>query len=157
MKKIILIACAAIFSMTSHSQAYETGIGLRGGLSNGITVKHFIGSDVALEGILHTRWRGFGITGLFEIHANAFGVDELFWYYGGGGHIGFYPYYDNSPFDDEFSGNTTVIGVDGILGIEYNIREIPINVSVDWKPTVNLIGLSGPYLDGGALSVRYTF
>lgn len=158
MKKLILVAALATFTIGSSAQAYETAIGLRAGFSTGVTAKHFIKSNLALEGILHYKWGlGLGITGLFEIHANAFDVDELYWFYGAGGHVGLYQYNNKAPFDEPFSGTTAVIGIDGIIGIEYNIREIPIAVSVDWKPTVNLVGLTGPDFDEGALSVRYTF
>ena len=51
----------------------------------------------------------------------------------------------------------TVIGIDGIIGLEYSFTEIPINVSIDWKPVLNIIGYSGFWGDGGALSVRYMF
>ncbi len=56
----------------------------------GLTVKHFISQRSALEGLLSTRWRGFEITGLYEVHNNAFDVERLNWYFGGGGHIGFW-------------------------------------------------------------------
>ena len=48
-----------------QAQDYNTGIGLRGGLSNGLTIKHFISSNTALEGIISTRWRGLELTGLY--------------------------------------------------------------------------------------------
>jgi hypothetical protein len=51
----------------------------------------------------------------------------------------------------------TVIGVDGILGLEYNFSEVPINISIDWKPAFNLVGYSRFFGDGGALSLRYIF
>jgi len=156
MKKILMTAIAMIgFVTLTNAQDYNTGIGLRGGLSNGLTIKQFIGNRVALEGILTTRWEGFSITGLYEIHNQAFGVDRLNWYYGIGGHIGFWNG-ENVGWADEHI-NYTVIGVDAILGIEYNFRELPINLSADWKPAFNLIGYSGLWADGGALSIRYIF
>lgn len=157
MKKLFLVIAIALSASFSFAQDYQTAVGVRGGFPAGLTVKHFLSGDLAVEGLLHSRWGGFGVTGLLEKHAKAFDVDGLNWYYGGGGHIGFYTWRKNSPWDDEFNGTTMVIGVDGILGLEYNIGAIPINISVDWKPTVNFVGLSGPYFDNGALSVRYTF
>lgn len=156
MKKILMTAIAMICFVTfSNAQDYNTGIGLRGGLSNGVTLKQFIGNRVALEGILTTRWQGFSITGLYEIHDQAFEVDRLNWYYGVGAHIGFWNG-DNVNWSDQ-STNYTVIGVDGIIGIEYNFLELPINLSADWKPAFNLIGYSGFWADGGAISIRYIF
>ena len=158
MKKIILTLTFVIFIYAfTSAQDYNTGIGLRLGFSNGLTVKHFIGQRSALEGLLSTRWRGFEVTGLYEVHNQAFDVERLNWYFGGGGHIGFWNG-DNTygRWGDE-GVNYTVIGIDGILGIEYNFDAVPINISLDWKPAFNLTGYSGFWGDGGALSIRYIF
>ena len=125
------------------------------GYRRGLTLKHFVGSKAAFEGILSTRWSGFDITGLYEIHNIAFEVDRLRWYYGGGAHIGFWNG-DNVTWGDEGS-SYTVIGIDGILGIEYSFSEAPINIGIDWKPAINLVGYTGFWADGGALSIRYIF
>ena len=137
------------------AQDYTTGIGLRGGLANGLTIKHFIGEQAALEGILTSRWQGFNITGLYEIHNIAFDTNRLNWYYGLGGHIGFWNG-DNVKWVND-NRDYTVIGVDLILGIEYNFEEAPINISADWKPAFNIVGYSGFWGDGGGLSIRYIF
>lgn len=157
MKKIVL-ALTLIISMTalSYAQDYQTAVGIRGGLSNGITAKKFLGDKSAVEGILSTRWSGFNITGLYEIHSdNAFDVERLNWYYGVGGHIGFW----NGTYTTWGTAGTsyTVIGIDGIIGMEYNFMEIPINISLDWKPALNLVGNREFWPDGGAASVRYYF
>ncbi|MFP4691969.1 MAG: hypothetical protein ACLFMU_08680 [Bacteroidales bacterium] len=154
-KVFATVVISLCFASISVAQDYSTGIGVRGGLSSGLTIKHFIGEKAAFEGILSSRWRGFGVTGLYEIHNQAFDEEGFKWYYGFGGHIGFY--------DGDYAGwgdaGTTysVIGVDGILGLEYSFTEIPFNVSIDWKPAFNLYGHSGFWGDNGALSVRYIF
>lgn len=156
MKKNLMAVIVMIFIVTySNAQDYNTGIGLRGGLSNGITIKHFIGEKSAIEGILTSRWQGFNITGLYEIHNQAFGVNRLNWYYGVGGHIGFWNGNNVKWSDDD--NDYTIVGVDGILGLEYSFNEIPINLSVDWKPAFNIIGYSGFWGDEGAISIRYIF
>ncbi len=157
MKKIIISLILLLsISLSSSAQDYNTGIGLRGGFTSGITIKHFIGDKAALEGIFGTVWRGFNFTGLYELHSySAFDVERLNWYYGLGGHIGFW----NGRYNPWFVNSTrsyTVIGFDGILGMEYNIEEIPINISLDVKPAINLIGYTGFWFDG-AFSVRYIF
>jgi hypothetical protein len=48
----------------------------------------------------------------------------------------------------------TVIGIGGILGLEYNFNEIPINISIDWKPAFNIIGHTSFWGDG-AFSIRF--
>lgn len=155
MKKNILLSLMIVFgSFYATSQDYNTGIGLRGGLSNGLTIKHFIGEKAALEGILTSRWRGFNVTGLYEIH-NKTGVDRLNWYFGAGAHIGFWNGKNVKWAND--NNDYVVIGIDGILGIEYNFEKVPFNISLDWKPSMNLIGYNGFWGDGGAFSLRYIF
>ena len=153
MKKSILPSAPIItFANLGFTRDYNTIIGLRGGWFNGITVKHFIGENKALEGILSTRWLGFNITGLYKIHHNAFDVTGLNWYYGGSGHIGFW---EGSNVKWSSNNNAyTVIGIDGILGLEYNFDEILINISIDWKPAFNIIGHTSFWGDG-AFSIRY--
>ena len=156
MKKII-ITCLVAFCLTSISfaQNYDTGIGLRAGYYNGLTIKHFVGQNEAIEGIFSTRWRGFEITGLYEIQNPVFNAEGLDWYFGFGGHAGFW----NGDYAEWGTPGTmyTVFGIDGILGLEYSFRLIPVNIGLDWKPALNITGYSGMWFDGGALSIRYIF
>jgi hypothetical protein len=156
MKKIgITFMLAMCLSFFAQAQDYKTGIGVRGGFANGLTIKHFISSNTALEGIVASRWRGLELTGLFEIHKAAFNTERLKWFYGLGAHVGFwngrYTHWGNP--QNEY----TVVGIDGILGLEYSFREIPFSLSVDWKPVFNFVGYSGFWGDGGAISLRYIF
>lgn len=140
-------------ALAANAQDYRTGIGLRGSPTWGITFKHFISGDAALEGLLSTRFNGFLVTGLYEVHAQAFGVSGLYWYYGGGAHIGSW----NKFYKDDRADNYSVIGIDGIIGMEYNITEIPFNFSLDFKPALNILGKPVGLGDEVALSVRYVF
>ena len=139
--------------VNSKIKCYNTGIGLRGGFgfANGLTVKHFLNRNTAVEGILSSCWNGFAVNGLYERHANAFYVNRLNWFYGAGAHIGFWEDFG------EKGKSSTVIGIDGIIGLEYYIQSIPFSVGIDWKPALNLFGNSSFWPDGGAISVRYVF
>jgi hypothetical protein len=158
MKKIVM-TCLIVFCLVSVTlaQDYKTGIGLRGGFANGLTIKHFTGEKSAFEFLLASRWRGFEITGLYEIHNQAFNTERLRWYYGFGAHIGFW----NGDYTYRYWGtqgnNYTVVGIDGILGLEYSFTEVPINLGIDWKPAFNFVGYQGFWADGGAISIRYIF
>ena len=155
LKVLVMTLILGVVSMKSSAQDYNTAIGLRGGWHYGLTVKHFVNSTDALEILLVSAWRGFEVTGLYERHATAFGVSRLNWYYGAGAHIGSFR---GGPWFDEDGDDThTVIGIDGIIGLEYNIGDIPFNISVDWKPELNLVGYSSFWGGDGALSLRYTF
>ncbi|WP_347158008.1 hypothetical protein [Pontibacter chitinilyticus] len=154
-------ALALMLSVAVGAQAqsgYTTGIGLRGGAASGLTIKHFIQNDVAIEGILSTsfKYRGTVITALYEKHAQAFDVPGLLWYYGLGGHVGFYNghyYYDRG--DKHYNDDVFGVGVDGVLGLEYYIRDIPFTIGADVKPYIN-IPFGGGFWDT-ALHVRYVF
>jgi hypothetical protein len=157
MKKIVmtLLILFCLISV-SNAQDYKTGIGARLGFDQGLTIKHFISQKSALEFLLATRWRGFEITGLYEAHNQAFNAERLKWYIGFGGHVGFWNG-DNTRGWGDPGVNYTVIGVDGILGLEYSFSEVPINIGLDWKPAYNFSGYTGFWADGGALSIRYIF
>lgn len=151
MKKLLMISVLVLLAGmgTLKAQNYNTAIGIRGGLYNGITLKHFTGGNKALEGILVTRWNAFNFTGLLEFDNSIADVDGLSWLYGIGAHIGNYDNVDKVDY--------TVIGVDLILGLEFTIPNAPICFQLDYKPVMNLVGTSGFVGDGGALSIRYAF
>ncbi len=147
-----------LFSQTATAQSYHTGLGLRfGGLTSGLTVKHFVKQKAAIEGILSLGHKSFVLTGLYEWHQPMDGSNQFALYYGLGGHLGFFQdggsyYYNNNRLYTQ----TTVAGVDGILGLDYKFRNAPINISMDIKPFVDFFNGNYVYFDGG-LSLRYTF
>ena len=153
-KKIIntFVVMMLLITSTSLAQNYKQAIGIRGGLFNGVSYKNFITDNTAVEGILHTRWQGWEVVGLIEYN-NEMPSDNFYWYYGYGAHIGFF----NAQYTHYSTGTYTVIGIDGILGLEYQFPRVPIAISLDWKPYFNLVGYSGFFGDGGAFSLRYTF
>ena len=154
--KRFLIAIIIFMAATTglRAQEYNTGIGLRLGTGYGFTINHFLNKRASLEGLLMTRWRGFDITGLYEVHARAFDVDHLNWFYGFGAHIGFF----NGHYVEWGTPGSTygVFGIDGIIGFEYTFEDAPINLGIDLKPALNLIGYTGFWPDV-AISVRYVF
>lgn len=157
----ISLTLAILFCIALGAKAqsgYTTGIGLRGGNASGLTVKHFIRSDAAIEGIISTsfRYRGTVVTVLYEKHAQAFNASGLQWYYGLGGHVGFYNGHDYySRGHRRYNDNVFGVGIDGILGLEYYIRDIPFTVGADIKPYLNLPAGGGFW--NAALHVRYVF
>jgi len=155
MKKILVILLFTLASTGIYAQSYDNAVGVRGGLYSGFTYKHFLTDTQAVEAILHSRWNGWAAVGLLEYHTDIPDVDGLYWFYGYGAHVGFYDDYYTGWYDD---GSTyAVVGIDGIVGIEYQIPQAPITVGLDWKPYFNLIGYTHFFGDGGALSVRFTF
>ncbi len=122
---------------------YKTSLGIRIGGTSGATVKHFFRPATAVEGILGTFGNGFSLTGLIEKNAQAFDVEGLNWYYGGGAHIAFYNgnrYYGVEGRNVHYRDSHDVgIGINGIIGLEYMLPdEIPVAFSLDLKPFIEI-------------------
>jgi hypothetical protein len=157
MKKIALILVMFVgLAGGLSAQDYHTGLGIRGGFSNGISVKHFYTTDIAVEGILTTRWNGFKVTGLAEWHIPVFDTEGLYFYYGGGAHIGIWDS-EKDYFGEPVSGTGFFLGIDGVIGLEYAFPGIPLSIGLDWKPGFEIITDFGFAHDEIALSVRYLF
>ncbi len=158
MQKIIIILALTFFSIftisKSFGQDYKTGIGIRVGTYNGLTIKYFSKPTLAWEFIIATRYRALGVTILVEGHTHFLGTPRLNFLYGVGGHTYFWG--ENNVVHSPF-GKSAVVGLDGILGLEYAWANIPISMSIDWKPTLNLGVTNRFWVDESAFSIRYTF
>lgn len=156
MKKVLFVlTLLAIISLSVNAQDYKTSLGLRAGVPYGLSIKHFMGKSNAVEGILASRWQGFVITALLENEHWTGNYPGLNWFWGVGAHVGFWDAGTNPNLNSTYTGS--VIGLDGILGLEYTFDEIPLNLSLDLLPTVNLIGSTGWGGINGALTIRYVF
>ena len=150
------LAFTLLLSIPVSAQRYHTGLGVRLGSFSGITAKHFISNQNALEGLLSFRWDGLVITGLYEWQNPVKNVEGLDWVIGGGAHIGFWnsdAYY----WTKTGGGSYTIVGLDFILGLEYTFTQAPFTLGLDWKPAINVVGDNHWWGDGAALSIRYNF
>lgn len=167
MKKLTTTLFLFLTIVSVNAQPYKTGIGVRlGGITNGITVKHFTNSNTALEGILSFGRHSFLITGLYEKHQVFPKAEGLTWFYGLGPHVGFfendygydYFYYKShkNPKVYIYHEDTRMsIGGDFILGLDYKFRNAPVNLSLDVKPFFDFVPGFYGYWEG-ALSFRFT-
>jgi hypothetical protein len=155
MRKILISVLAIFFVVVTHAQSgsahsstYRTALGVKIWDGGGITLKHFFNEKNAGELIGYFWYRGVRFTGLYEIHGDINGATGLKWYVGPGAHIGFY--------NDKYGGGG-VIGIDGVIGLDYKINSAPINLSLDWQPSLEF-GSSRGFTGGwGGLGIRYTF
>ena len=159
MKKALLLVFFSIalsstgtFAQTTGSD-YQTAIGLKF-YPGALSFKHFTGNNKALEGLAYFYNYGFRVTGLYEIHGDLNGLDGLKWYVGPGAHIGFWNDVWASRYVDRSSG--LALGIDGVLGLDYKIPGAPINISVDWQPSFNIISYTTFEPGWGGVGIRYT-
>ncbi|HPI00325.1 MAG TPA: hypothetical protein PK772_08345 [Chitinophagaceae bacterium] len=165
MKKCIsilgMLICMLILSMESNAQKkkhssnvdieYKTALGVKLGWFEGgaISIKHFVSDNAAVEGLASFWNRGFRFTGLYELYWNIPDADGLKVYAGPGAHIGTY--------SSKYGGNV-FLGIDGVLGLDYKIRNAPINLSLDFQPSFEFgNGSNDSFSPWGGLGVRYTF
>ena len=159
MKKLIIclftlfvITYVQAQSKSANSSSYKSALGVKVWDGGGITFKHFFSGNNAGEFIGYFWNRGVRITGLYEIHGNFADASGLKWYIGPGAHIGFYDYYKNNNHIDG-----TIIGIDGVLGLDYKFKGAPINMSLDWQPSFEFGDYLGFVSNWGGLGIRYTF
>lgn len=153
-----LVLCAE--KANAQRGELDYAIGLRLGPGTGLSVQKFKTDRKVIEGILYTRYRGFNLCGLMQFHERLTrSVKGLKYYYGGGAHVGRYSYYAGHPAwrNEANKGSEVVIGFDAVLGLEFYLPDLPVQVSVDWKPEYNVVGWSGFSPDNGAISVRWRF
>lgn len=144
--------------MALQAQTYNTALGLRFGDPSGITVKHFVSNSGAVEGIAGFSSNHLTFTGLYEFHASFFGANRLNWYFGPGLHAGWHFHNKNPWWKDDFNDDNHVIfGGDLIIGLEYTFVQLPLNLSLDWKPGINIIGHQNVFFNNGAISIRFAF
>jgi hypothetical protein len=142
MKKIIasLFLFAVIGAVNKLSaQQYKTALGIRlsnsqAMVNNSISVKHFLNEKVAVEGLI-SFGDPFSIGALAEIH-RPMGTAGINWFYGGGAYLGFVKTFNAETGN---SGTDPNFGAQGVLGLDYKFANIPLNLSLDWKPELNLV------------------
>jgi hypothetical protein len=158
MKKLfaatLLIICAKFsFAQTEQPSTYRRAIGIKfpGGFS--VTYKKFVTQSNNIEAQV-TAWnKGFRMSGLYEFNFYSFNnVEGLAWFAGPGVHLGFWKDQYQKDYDSKAD-----FGIDGIIGLDYKFKTVPVNVSLDWQPSITLVGTAGFTPSYGGIGVRYTF
>lgn len=158
MKKLLftLVAIATLTTMTltkANAQGYKNAIGGRFGSANGISFKTALNNNAMLELIGNFRSKNsvnhVQITGLYEVYNPIKGAQGLNWFYGGGATVGSVKVkgYDGDLY----------LGLNGVLGLDYKFSGAPINLSLDWIPTLLLTPDTDFYSGDIGLGIRFTF
>jgi hypothetical protein len=137
-----------------YATPYKKAIGVKM-YPSAISYKVFVKSNNAFEYLGYLSLDGFRATALYEKYMPIDGNENLTWYVGYGAHLGLWSeeWKKNNPNHNA----GIALGVDGILGLDYKVKNAPLNLSVDWQPSFNFVGAS--YFESGwaGLGVRYTF
>lgn len=112
-------------------------------ISSSVSVKYFLNDRAAIDGLVSFGTR-FGIGGLYEVHQQVGSAPHLNWFYGGGAYIGW-------QFNQVYSGPM------GVAGLDYKFDNAPINLSLDWKPELDIAPAINFVADAFALTVRFVF
>ncbi|WP_224995326.1 hypothetical protein [Cesiribacter sp. SM1] len=151
--------------------SYITSFGLRlGANEGGLTIKHLLTSNTAIEGILSTSWRyrGARVTGLFE-KQRAIGSEGFYWMWGVGAHGAYEtqrPWNSKDCNDDRYvyngevyncDGSKVTAGIDALIGFEYHFSDAPFTAGIDLKPSLDLLGWGSRNYGDAAFTIRYVF
>ena len=159
MKKLLLVLIAVVgMSFVANAQNNEKAIGLRFGYGTEVSYQQPVGANRLevdfgrLETLLNSYYHYFTASvtyqWLFDLGSV---VPGLAWYAGPGAGAGWYTstYYT--------SGLT--VGVGGIVGVDYKFNNLPLLVSLDFRPFYSVVNHSyyNSFDYSTALGVRYTF
>ncbi|HUX59588.1 MAG TPA: hypothetical protein VMV77_21640 [Bacteroidales bacterium] len=149
MKKLSILFLFTILltSASLSAQIVTKQAGIRTGYRSGIfyqMTNEAGNAEIGYNAMLSFNNNGIQLTGLRIIYETTLSEisPDLFFAWGYGGHVGFI-YTDHLGFLGErysFSGERLcpVIGADGWLAAEYRFRDIPLNISLNIKPFVEL-------------------
>ena len=160
MKKILfaLLFIAALgLSSQLSAQGYKTALGVRLSSSNAmqnnsISIKQFISEKMAIEG-LFTFGDPLALGALVEFY-KPLAPAGLTYFYGAGGYISFVKKVNVNTSKSSTDPN---FGAQGIVGLDYKFNNIPLNISLDWKPELNIVSDINFEPAAIGFSARFTF
>ena len=131
-------------SSAAFSQNRVKEIGLRGGYTSGVTFRVQLEETLSYEAQAGYRNNG-SVLSLYRQQHHTLGMDQMGnWdlIYGFGAHAGFY-FTDHYQilFRDVYFGReffTPVVGMDGYIGIEYQLVEIPVTFGCSFQPYMEI-------------------
>ncbi len=152
MKKYLFLLFTFLLGASLHAQIFERQLGMRIGTMSGITGKVIMNKKTAIEGTLGFRKGGLQLYTLLESYKALDKNTNNNWYmyFGGGAHVGYINGYNkirrwsntSGYYWDEEHTSGPVIGLDAIMGIEYNIPNIPLALFLELKPLIELQSFS---------------
>lgn len=159
---IISITFLCLLTTEVQAQDFKTAAGLRLGSPFSLSVKHFFTENSAIEGFVGTRgyqipfggkirFLHFGAT--YQRHQPLEVLEGLSAFYGAGA-----SYILITAKGDSFNNSENLIGINASGGLSYTFEDLPVNISLEWAPTVfigeNTLANGIAYAN---IAVRYVF
>ena len=163
--RVFLLIILTFLAYELSAQNFTRDAGVRIGDFFSASYRQFIDDEQAVEGILSAGRKGAKITFLKEHSRPVLGhvSENLYFTYGYGGHAGF-RYIDryrvlNRTYGLDDYRFMPLIGVDGLVAIEYRFPELPVIVTMDIKPyfEYSTIEIFNVYLNSIGISIKYRF
>lgn len=156
---LIVLSLGIFFANTASAQtsSYKTALGVRLSsspaiVSNSISLKHFLNESAAVE-VLFSFGDPLALGAMYQVH-KPFAGEGFQWFYGGGGYLGFVKTYN--PVKDRHETDPN-FGAQGVLGLDYKFSNAPINISLDWKPELNIVSDINFEPAAVGFTARFTF
>jgi hypothetical protein len=164
-RKVYIFLFLFLCMGTLKAQNYTRDAGLRLGYPFSVTFRQFYSDDDALECMLSIGRHSVTITALKELFAPALRhfSENTFFIYGFGAHAGIASLDHYRVLNRTYLLNdrmiTTLVGIDGLIGFEYRLSDLPFLLSTDFKPyfeysTIQFFNLN---LLNFCISVKYRF
>jgi hypothetical protein len=148
-RTLSILATLLVFMFSAHrlqAQEYKMAIGVRlssaqATVNNSVSFRYFLSEGRALEAMASFDPGAIGL--LYEVYHPLGNAPGFQWFFGGGGYAA-------------FKGHN-VLGAQGVVGLDYKFQQIPLNLSLDWKPELNLVDNVNFEAAAVGLAVRFTF
>jgi len=122
------------------------------GASQGISGKYMFRPKSGFESIILKREKDMHLVLLYEEHFYPFTNQDLFFFIGGGGHVGIGGL-------QQFADNGVELGISGIIALEFKIPKVPLSISGDFRPLFSIVQRDTFEkrfrYDDGAVTIRY--
>ena len=154
---LTLLMAGMAVSGNVKAQDYRTALGVRlssaaASVNNSISFKQFITDKTAIEA-LFSFGDPLALGALVEFH-KPLAAAGLQYFYGAGGYIGFEKTYNPNKQRNE---TNPQFGAMGVIGLDYKFAGIPLNISLDWKPELNIVSDINFEPAAIGFSARFTF
>ena len=156
-KSVFALLIAAAICSTASAQDYKSALGVRlrssaAMVNNSISFKQFLNEKTAIE-----AYFSFGdplaLGAMLEFH-KPLSASGLRYYYGAGGYLGFVK---TTNVNTQKTSTSPNIGAQGVIGLDYKFPSVPLNLSLDWKPELNIVSDINFEPAAIGLTARFTF